>query len=272
MERQEGLVAVVGLGQIGGSIARRLSAVGHEVIGVDPNAQVLAQAQEVGAIKVGFGHVEQIRSSVEAIFLASWPNSILDLLAHPARLPTTKLITDCASIKAPCEAACDPGISAFYVGGHPMAGNEGVGFASSRPDLFQGRAWALCPLTTSPSEAVDLAVHYVEALGAKPVVMSSEAHDREVALLSHLPNLLANLLAILGEDIEHPELAAGTWNGVTRVAGSIPDLWTEILRQNQENLGMRIDDLIALLQQARSKSEFESLWQRAAEIKNNQRW
>ena len=70
----------------------------------------------------------------------------------------------------------------------------------------------------------------------------------------------------------HPELAAGTWSGVTRVAGSNPQLWSEILRHNRENRAAQIDELIALLQQARSHGEFKSLWQKAAQIKNNQGW
>lgn len=272
MEGQKGLVAVVGLGQIGGSIARRLSSVGYEVIGVDPDAQTLVQAQSAGAIKTGYNGVEHIQRPVDAVFLATWPDSVIELLSHQDRLPNAKVISDCASIKAACEAACHPSMHEVYVGGHPMAGNEGVGFPSSSPDLFQGRTWVLCPTSNSKPEAIDLAIHYVRALQATPVIVSAEDHDREVALLSHLPNLLANLLTIAGEGIQHPELAAGTWSGATRVAGSNPELWAEILRQNEENLMAQIGDLIARLQEARDSADFNALWQKAAQIKNNQGW
>lgn len=272
MEGQEGLVAVVGLGQIGGSIARRLSAVGYKVIGVDPDAQALEQAQAAGAIKSALQGVEFVQEPVDAVFLATWPHSVIDLLTNAERLPKANLVTDCASIKGPCETAGHPSLQEVFVGGHPMAGNEGVGFASSSADLFQERTWVLCPTSTSKPDSIDLANHYVRELGAVPVVMSAQDHDREVALLSHLPNLLANLLTIAGEGIQHPGLAAGTWSGATRVAGSNPELWAEILQHNEEHLTAQIDDLIARLQDARNSADFNALWQKAAQIKNNQGW
>lgn len=272
MEGQKGLVTVVGLGQIGGSIARRLSSIGYDVIGIDPDPETLEQAQSAGAIKAGFSAVDQIPTPVDAVFLATWPDSVIDLLTNAGRLPIANLVTDCASIKGPCETACHPSLREVFVGGHPMAGNEGVGFASSSPDLFQGRTWVLCPTANTKLATTDLAFQYVKALGARPVIMSAEDHDREVALLSHLPNLLANLLTIAGEGIEHPELAGGTWSGATRVAGSNPELWNEILRHNEENLASQIDDLIARLQETRNSADFKALWQKAAEIKNNQGW
>lgn len=272
VEGQKGLVAVVGLGQIGGSIARRLSAVGYEVIGADPDPQTIEQARIAGAIKTGYQAVENIQQPMDAVFLAAWPESVIELLSRPERLPEAKLITDCASIKSRCESACDSSIHEIYVGGHPMAGNEGVGFSSSDPDLFQGRTWVLCPSSDSKPGAIDLANHFVRELQATPIPMSAQDHDREVALLSHLPNLLANLLTLAGKGIQHPELAAGTWSGATRVAGSNPELWAEIQQHNQEHITAQIDDLIARLQEARNSADFKTLWQKAAQIKNNQGW
>jgi prephenate dehydrogenase len=151
--------------------------------------------------------------------------------------PAVGTVTDVASVKGPlAEALAAHPQRARYVGGHPMAGREVSGPAGAREDLFQGRPWVVCGHEAASPVALEHATEVAVLAGARPVRLSPAEHDDAVALVSHTPHLVAALVAArLGQAPEQEVRLAGPGVGdVTRVAGSDPRLWTEILTANAQ--------------------------------------
>ena len=227
-------VAVAGLGLIGGSVARGLTRAGHTVVGVDVPA-VRRRALRAGAVASCSARLEAAAGSSDVIVLAAPPQANLRLLGRLARLaPADLVITDVGSVKQPiCREAARLGLAGF-VGGHPMAGNEGAGFGASSAHLFRGRPWILAP---GPERALGLVRRLVRSLGARPAVLEPEEHDRMVAYLSHLPQLVAWALvaAARGDRAARRRLglAGPGYRDMTRLAQSPRGLWREILHQNR---------------------------------------
>jgi prephenate dehydrogenase len=150
-------------------------------------------------------------------------------------------VTDAGSAKAIImEAARALPNRVTFIGGHPMAGSEKTGIAAARADLFAASSYFLTPGPETPQERLEMLRQLVSGLGAKPILVDAERHDRLVAITSHLPHLLAWALCAAAGDMEDPvELApflGGAWRDMTRIAGSSPDLWVDILRANTANV------------------------------------
>jgi prephenate dehydrogenase len=231
-------IAVVGLGLVGGSLARALTRAGYPVVGVD-HSSVLRRAQDSGAVAAAFARPEDAAAVADVVVLAAPPRANLALLRRLARAaPSSRrpVVTDVGSVKTTiCAAAARLGRPAF-IGGHPVAGNEGSGFAASSPDLFRGRAWVLTPTSGSPRELARVRA-MVRAVGARPVVMSAAEHDRTLAFLSHAPQVVAwALFAAAARDgvaRRHLEMAGPGFRDMTRLARSPRGLWREILSLNR---------------------------------------
>lgn len=234
--RRRPTVAIVGLGLIGGSLARALSRAGYTVVGVDRPA-VLSAAQRAGAVTQTAARPEEAAELCDVLVLAAPPSANLRLLRRLAgRTRAGLVVTDVGSVKGPiCREADRAGI--VFVGGHPMAGNERSGFPASSPDLFRGRSWIVCPDRRTPRRALAIVRILARAAGARPVRMSPADHDRAVAFLSHLPQLVswALLDAARADAVAGRRLAvAGPgFASMTRLAASPPGLWREILGQNR---------------------------------------
>jgi prephenate dehydrogenase len=147
--------------------------------------------------------------------------------------------TDVASVKdgperEVLEQTLDRGGSSCYVGGHPLAGRELSGPLGARADLFQGRPWVLTPSRLTAKPAFDRALELIGLCGAVPVLMRSRTHDEAVALISHVPHLVASLMAARLRDCptEASLLAGRGLRDVTRIAGGSSQLWGDILRAN----------------------------------------
>lgn len=253
METQEGLTLVVGLGLVGGSIARALTQAGWSVQGVDPDATTRAAALTAGAVRHAHADLTGLIAVPSLVVLATPPLVTLDLLAHP--WPPEAIVTDCASVKVAVIEAVPERLRPRFVGGHPMAGNEGRGFSASDPELFRGRPWILSPTSETPPSATARVEHTVRALGANPVFMSARDHDRHVALLSHLPNVLAAILVDMALDLERPDIAAGSWRDATRVAGGNADLWADIFTMNANDIAEWLDQMVSRLEEVRRALE-----------------
>lgn len=231
-------VAIVGLGLVGGSLARALTRAGYRVVGVD-RPPVLRRARAARAIAVGRS-LASAASEAQVVVLAAPPLANLTLLRALARLSRPLLaITDVGSVKGSIVAeARRLGLETF-VGGHPMAGRERSGFAASSTDLFRGRPWILTPSGSAPR-----AVRSVRALalaaGARPLVMPPGDHDRAVAFLSHAPQIVswAILAAALGDPVtrRHLRMAGPGFHDMTRLAASPRGLWREILGENRREI------------------------------------
>jgi len=229
-------IVVVGLGLIGGSIARGLTKKGWHVTGVDRPAPLRA-ARRARAIARGSTALAPAAEGAALVVLAAPPRANLALLrvlaglAHPPAA-----ITDVGSVKGPvCAAARRLGLRGF-VGGHPMAGRARGGFAASAPDLFAGRAWVIAP-GGAPLAAVRVVRRLVRTLGARVVAMEPRAHDRAVAFVSHLPQLVSwALLEAAQRDpvaARHLRVAGPGFADMTRLAASPRGLWAQILHENR---------------------------------------
>lgn len=218
---------VIGTGLVGGSIAAGLTANGWDVIGYDADAESIRTAIERRLVGEAVDSIDDVLAAVpDVVVVAAPPMPTIEILAA---LETRLVVMDVAGIKAVVlgSAAHLPN----FVGTHPMAGRETSGPRSASPALFRGANWVV--VDHAPAHAVGRVTSVVEALGANPVFMSAEAHDRAVAAISHLPQLLA--AGLLGSARENPDaldLAAGSFRDITRVAASQPLPWVEILKSN----------------------------------------
>jgi len=232
-------IAVVGLGLVGGSIARGLTRGGWVVLGVDRPAAVRA-ARAARAIARGFASVEAAARRAQVVFLAAPPPANRKALRALAAMdPPPPVITDVGSVKAAiCADARRLGLRGF-VGGHPMAGTERRGFAASSADLFRGRTWVLvhARAAAAPGRAV---ATLARALGARVKRMRAAEHDRTVAFVSHLPQLVSwALLQAARRDpvaARNLDVAGPGFADMTRLAGSPRGLWREIVRENRREV------------------------------------
>jgi len=232
-------VAVVGLGLIGGSLARTLSAAGHDVCGVDRPA-VVRRARRARAIRQALS-LAQAAGWAEVLVLAAPPRANERLLRQVAGIATPRLVvTDVSSVKQPIVAQARRLRLRRFVGGHPIAGSERSGFRASRGGLFEGAAWALTPTTATDPGALRRVRRLVRDAGARPIVLDAARHDRALAFLSHLPQVVAWALAgaARADAVARAELrlAGSGWRDMTRLARSPVGLWSEILAANRAEL------------------------------------
>lgn len=254
-------VALLGLGLIGGSVARAL----HER---DPASQVQAwsptgsgpaAALRAGVIARACDDPEDAIDGADLIILAAPAGAclgLLDDLAGPwrGRLAAAAVITDVASTKqALVLRALALGLR--YVGGHPMAGRESDGFGASTPDLFVDRPWVIVP--GGDPVATTRVERLAETCGARPVRMTAAAHDAAVAAISHLPLVVAASMveAVAGGATSTRSdwsaaaaLAASGWVDSTRLARGSVTMGTGIISTNSEAIAARLRDLVAVLE------------------------
>jgi prephenate dehydrogenase len=229
--RLAGQVRVVGTGLLGTSIGLALRHLGVDVILANRSPAALRLAIDYGA-----GREAAATDEPTLVIVAVSPDSTADLVATELAAHPTALVTDVASVKSGILADLEArgADTARYLGSHPMAGRERGGAMSARADIFLGRPWVISPhaLTTPAQERVieSLALD----LGSTPIRLSPDEHDRGVALVSHVPQVVASLLAarLLGGSSAVPGLAGQGLRDTTRIAGSDPELWIQILGAN----------------------------------------
>jgi prephenate dehydrogenase len=242
-------VAIIGLGLIGGSLARALTRAGYRVTGVDWPA-VVRKARTARAISAGETRAEAV-ADADIVFLAAPPRTNLSLLKRlRPRLGPSTIVSDLGSVKGPiCSLARQLRMERF-VGGHPMAGSERSGFAASRPDLFRDSPWILTPDGSSPS-AVRTVRGLVRRVGARPFSMAAEDHDRTVAFLSHMPQVASWAIAHAARTdavaARGLAFAGPGFRDMTRLARSPRSLWREILGQSRREVSRAVQALLRAL-------------------------
>ncbi|MCW2702363.1 MAG: Prephenate dehydrogenase [Blastococcus sp.] len=218
-------VAVVGLGQLGGSLAAALAAGGREVSGwdVDTAARDAAAARGV-----------TITQELAGIVVLAVPLTAMSTALEGLTIASDATITDLGSVKRPVVASLEAAFGGRFIGGHPMCGTERSGHTAVDPALFSGARWALClePGTELPRwlRVAEVAL----AVGAEVVPVTAAEHDDAVAAVSHVPHLLAAALAAAAADAGPLALAlaAGSFRDGTRVIGSDPDFVTAMVEGN----------------------------------------
>ena len=233
-------LAVVGVGLIGGSVglAARAAWPGLRVIGIDARDVVLS-AVALGAVTDAAGDVSAAAGADLVILCAPLDANLAALEAIAAGLGPAAVVTDVGSTKRGIVGAAERLGLERFVGGHPLAGAATSGTASAREQLFRGRPWILTPTARTAPAAVERLQTFVRALGASPTVLDAAAHDRLVAFVSHLPQVVASaLLDRIGATVGEAGLAlsgAGLAD-TTRLAASPGPLWAGILAANADNV------------------------------------
>ena len=241
-------VLIVGTGLIGGSIGLALrKSGGTTVVGVDASASNAEAALAAGAVDEIASDVQAGAADADVVIVATPVGEILrtvEVLSASVRDGT--IVTDVGSTKATIvtEAERLLGPRRAFVGGHPMAGTEGEGIASARPDLFDGALWILSPTAATDPDAYRQINLLVSKLGAQTLALEPHEHDRLVALVSHLPYAIATALMATAANEGDPRLfraAAGSFRDVTRTAGSNPRVWRDIFTTNADAVLREID-------------------------------
>jgi prephenate dehydrogenase len=256
-------VTFLGLGLIGGSIARalRADADGWQLTAWSPGGAGPGAALADGVIAAAPATIGEAIDGADVVILAAPPTACLDLLDEIAgslrgALAPGAVITDVASTKAAIVARAGD-LSLPFVGGHPMAGRETAGYAAADPALFRGRPWVLVPGERTPGVLVARLEQLARACGAMPVLMDAAAHDAAVAGISHLPLLAAVALveAVAGRPgqpglpgwDEAAALAAGGWASATRLALGDPVMGAGIAATNAAPIATRLRALREVL-------------------------
>lgn len=245
---------IVGLGLIGGSIARDLSSLGVRVLAYDRDAATVEMACAAGIVDEAVDASLAGLADADLVIVAVPVSAASDVLAV-ARLRTrARLITDVGSTKRSVVAAAQTiGIGERFVGSHPMAGHHQSGWGAAREGLFVGATVYLCPTPSTRPDSLALAHELWRMLGARPEVIDAEAHDRRIAYASHLPQAASTALALAlaDADVKRGELGDGG-RDTTRLAGGSVEMWTAIAADNADALLPAIDALGAQLERLRA--------------------
>jgi prephenate dehydrogenase len=230
-------VGVIGLGLIGGSLARDLAERHVKVIGYDRDSAVVKRAERDGILWAPES-LADIRAA-DVVVLAVPIDDALRLLGKLApHLTAARLVTDVCSTKATIVRGADTlNLGRIFVGSHPLAGDHRSGWDASRTGLFAGARAYVCPSPTAQESSIALAESLWRFVGAVPERIDADSHDREVGWTSHLPHVASAALAsaLAGAAIGRDRLGSGG-RDVTRLAAGDPGLWTGIALDNATQL------------------------------------
>lgn len=254
----------IGLGLIGGSIARALKE--HiptaRIIAYDINPETLRQAGRDGVVDVAVSSVDEAFSECDYLFLCAPVQKNDDNLAAVKKIIGPRcLLTDAGSVKSAIHRAVrEAGLEHCFVGGHPMAGSERTGYVNSRAALLENAYYILTPTPSVPEERLEEYRSLVSRLGAIPLVLDWERHDYVTAAVSHLPHVIAASLVNLVRNSDSEDgimrlIAAGGFKDITRIASSCAAMWQQICLTNTENIASLLQDYIDSLCAVRSRLE-----------------
>ena len=248
-------VAIVGLGLIGGSLARALAERDVRVLGYDSVPDSLDAAEGEGIVHERLGAQLNGIEGADVVIFALPVDATMALLPRVApRLGKARLVMDVASTKRSIiGAASAAGLGERYVGAHPLTGSHRSGWRASRANLFDDARVFLCPTPSTTAESLHLAESFWRALRSGVEVLDAAVHDEQMSWRSHLPQVLSTTLALTLRDAGVQRSALGPGGrDMTRLAGSSPSLWMSIV---QDNTAALVHSLVAMEDQLRSFRE-----------------
>jgi prephenate dehydrogenase len=251
--RAFGTVGVVGLGLIGGSMARDLHGLGVRVLGYDRDRAALEAACADGAVDGAIDSSMTGLAAADAVIVAVPVSELPAVLGTIAAATGPRLITDVGSTKRSAIAAAESvGVGERFVGSHPMAGDHHSGWTATRTGMFAGATVYLCRTRRTRSEAFTLAEELWGALGARTQIIDAETHDERLAYASHLMHAAATALTLTLEEagVSQAELGRGGRES-TRLAGGSVDMWSAIALDNADNVTRAIRSLEMQLERLR---------------------
>lgn len=267
-------VAVLGLGVMGGSLVRALTEASPRVhrVGWSPSLGERNAALEAGAVDDAPAAWEEAVEEADVVVLALPLEACVGMVAELEGIaPDRATLTDVASLKVPiARAVAGSGLETRWVGAHPMTGSEGAGFGRSDGGLFRGaRVWVV--RGDAGPEHVERVRALWRSVGADPSDIEADAHDRLMGWASHLPQLVSNALAaeLARHGVDAGELGPGG-RDMTRLAGSSPEMWGDLLRHAPEGLpdGLRgVAGLLGEMASAVERGDVDALTSRMAETR-----
>jgi prephenate dehydrogenase len=270
------MVAIVGVGLIGGSIglALRQRGLAERVTGIGRRQTSLRTARRAGAATNTTIDLAKGVADAELVIVCSPVGRIVEHVRRAAEsCPEGTLITDAGSTKQAIVEALDGTLprGCRFLGSHPLAGSEKSGPSHASADLFEGRVAILTPTKNTRAEDFDLLSHFWSSLGSVVAQMPPEEHDRTLALTSHLPHAVAAALAATQPEACFRFSGAGLLD-TTRIASGDPELWTQIFCQNRVNVLAALDTFVGhltALEDAIRQGDVEALKRLLAQAKKN---
>lgn len=260
----------IGLGLIGGSIARALKEYNHriKIVAYDVNSETLRLARQDAVADIISPAIDESFSDCDYIFLcAPVQKNDANLAAVKKVLSEKCLLTDVGSVKTTIHSAIrEAGLEHCFIGGHPMAGSERTGYINSKAALLENAYYILTPTPSVPREKVTAYRDLTVQMGAIPLILDYRRHDYVTAAVSHLPHVIAASLVNLVRDSDSEDgimkmIAAGGFKDITRIASSSAAMWQQICLTNTENISALlqayIDSLSAVKAYLEAKSEQE---------------
>lgn len=232
---------------VGASLGLALSHKGFRVLLSDTSPTARALAADLGA-----GVVDDV-TPADVVFVAAPPDVAASVVADQLQRWPSAVVADVASVKQriadEVRRLADPAHLHRYVGSHPMAGRERSGAVAAQADLFEGRTWVVCPQEETDPDALTMVQDLARATGAAVVTMPADEHDAAVAVVSHVPQLAASVVAAQLRELPESAIAlsGGGIRDVTRIAASDPMLWTQILAGNASAVAPVLDRVIEQL-------------------------
>jgi prephenate dehydrogenase len=269
-------ISIVGLGLIGGSIAKAVREYhpGVSIVAWDTN-----QAYRRAALREKFinqiARPPEVFDGSDIIFICVSPMDIASYMKQAAERTPSAIITDVGSVKNGLAEQFGNSRYGNIILGHPMAGKQTSGWKASDAELFQERTWMICPRPANSSRSIAILKTFVRKLGAQPVEMTAREHDRRVAVCSHLPQLLGTALsefaaAVKSKDAHLLQVAGPAFNDMTRLAESPFLMWQDIFSANEKEIEKAVDGFIHIFLRYRKnigKQSMEKSFKKAAELK-----
>lgn len=252
-------VGIVGIGLIGGSLAKALKAyTEHTVLGYDNDPATLQYAQLTGTIDGVL--TPEAAATCDYLFLATYPKATVDYLAGVApHLSAKNVVLDCGGVKEEVCRSCWALAEQYgftFIGGHPMAGLHRSGIKYATADLYQNASMILTPQNTKDIALLERVTALIKSMGFSVVTVTTpEQHDRVIAFTSQLAHVVSNAYVKSPQAAVHRGFSAGSYQDLTRVARLNEVMWTELFLANRENLKAEIDTLIQSLQEYREALE-----------------
>ncbi len=249
-------ITIVGLGLIGGSIAKALKERCNvkKIIGIDFNESSLQQALDENIISVAATDIIPEIQESDIVFICTPVGKTVEWIEKI--LPHIKpncILTDTGSTKSQLMAKIEQIPSTFrFVGGHPMAGSEKSGYIASRSHLFENAYYVLAPCSKTEDQDIALLTDIVRSFGSIPVQLAPQIHDEVTGAISHVPHVIASALVNMVEKSDTPEgymqkIAAGGFKDITRIASSNPEMWHNISFSNNDAILKVLDNYIEIL-------------------------
>lgn len=259
-------VAVIGMGLIGGSLAkalRRLKNI-NTIIGIDTDEETLGIALDEGVIDEAYTGISDGIADSDMVFICTPLDKIVDSVYSLIKVVKPEcIITDTGSIKSRIIKNIEDIPANFnFIGGHPMCGTEKSGYKASKAHLFENAYYILTPCSKTLGQSVDVMEKILIEIGAIPVIIEDRKHDILTGAISHVPHIISAALVNIVKEMDSEEkhmqkLAAGGFKDITRISSSNPDMWKSVVLNNKEHIREILKKFSQLIEQFMSYLDSE---------------